>query len=133
MDERDVERMIELLTLQYGAEDVYTQVQRPLPLGRKSIEILLINTIIPYQYAYAQGRITTNRNQIASESIAALEKITKEDNTIIRQWTMLGQHVESAADTQALLHLYQNYCQPHLCYNCHVGHQVFTYKQLELF
>ncbi len=130
MEERNVDKMVELLSIQYGEDSVYTQVRRPLPLGRKSIEILLINTIIPYQYAYAHARGNTQDMNIA---LTYMEQIPKEDNRIIRQWTMIGQHVASAADTQALLHLYQNYCQPHLCYNCHVGYQVFAHKQLELF
>ena len=56
-----------------------------------------------------------------------------ENNTIVRQWRMLGQKVSSAADTQALLHLYQHYCQPHGCLNCEVGYQIFIDKQLKLF
>jgi len=45
----------------------------------------------------------------------------------------LGQEVKNAADTQALLHLYQNYCQHHECINCEVGYQIFQDKQLKLF
>ena len=54
-----------------------------------------------------------------------MEQIAPEDNTIIRQWRMLGQQVRNAADTQALLHLYQNYCQHHECVNCEVGYRIF--------
>ena len=118
--------MVELLSLQYGDEEVYTRVQRPLPLGKSSIDILLINTVIPYKYAYMQ-------NRQVDAAIQWLNAIKKEDNTIVRQWAMLGQTIRTAADTQALIHLYQNYCQPHLCFNCQIGHQVFSYKQLELF
>ena len=60
-------------------------------------------------------------------------RVNAEDNNIIKQWKLLGQSIHSAADTQALLHLFQNYCQPHLCFNCQVGYQVFRSKQLELF
>ena len=112
---------------EYRDERVYTHVNRPLPIGRNSINILLINTVIPYRYAY------THTQSPIDNAIAWLEKIKKEDNTNIRQWALLGQKVHSAADTQSLIHLYQNYCQPHLCFNCQIGHQVFGYKQLELF
>ena len=125
MDAQTMEEMAQILTLKYAETEVYSRLQRPLPIGKKSIDILLINTVIPYKYAYTQSNI--------NDAIAWLEKIKKENNNIIRQWTMLGQKIHSAADTQALIHLYQNYCQPHLCFNCHIGHQVFTYKQLELF
>jgi hypothetical protein len=124
MDASTINDMADILTLKYSDNTTYSRVQRPLPLGRKSIEILLINTVIPYRFAYTHGNI--------QDAIKGLQHIKKEDNTIIRQWEMLGQEVHSAADTQALIHLYQNYCQPHLCFNCQIGHQVFSYKQLEL-
>ena len=57
-----------------------------------------------------------------------MEQIAPENNRIIRQWQLLGQQVHNAADTQALLHLYQNYCQPHNCINCEVGYQIFLNK-----
>ena len=126
MEAKTLEKMIDLLSIQYDNESVYTHIQRPLPLGKKSIDILLINTVIPYKYAY-------ELNGNIDKAINWLEKIKTEDNAIIRQWAMLGQEVRTAADTQALIHLYQNYCQPHLCFNCHVGYQVFAHKQLTLF
>ncbi len=126
MEAKTLEKMIDLLSIQYDNESVYTRIQRPLPLGKKSIDILLINTVIPYKYAY-------ELNGNTDKAINWLKKIKTEDNAIIRQWAMLGQEVRTAADTQALIHLYQNYCQPHLCFNCHVGYQVFAHKQLTLF
>jgi len=99
-------------------------------MGRSSIDILLINTVIPYKYAYAIHRHDTLR---AEEAVALMEQIAPENNSIIRQWRILGQEVKNAADSQALLHLYQNYCQHHECINCEVGYQIFQDKQLRLF
>ena len=99
-------------------------------VGRSSIDILLINTVIPYKYAYARYR---NNAQEAEKALALMEQIAPENNTIIRQWRILGQEVKNAADSQALLHLYQNYCQHHECINCEVGYQIFQDKQLRLF
>jgi hypothetical protein len=130
IEERKIDQLVELLSLKYGDESIYQQVRPPMPLGRKSIEILLINTIIPYKYAYAYAQHGT---LAIEQALSTLEQIPNEDNSITRQWSILGQHIASAADTQALIHLYQNYCQPHLCFNCQVGYQVFAHKQLELF
>ncbi len=99
-------------------------------IGKASIDILLINTVIPYKYAYARYR---NNAQQAEEALALMERIAPENNNIIRQWRILGQEVKNAADSQALLHLYQNYCQHHECINCEVGYQIFQDKQLRLF
>ena len=100
------------------------------PVGKSSIDILLINTVIPYKYAYALHR---NNTAQAEAALSLMERIPAENNTIIRQWRVLGQEIRNAADTQALLHLYQNYCQHHECINCEVGYQIFQYRQLKLF
>jgi hypothetical protein len=100
------------------------------PLGRNSIDILLINTVIPYKYAYA---LHINNTGKAEEMLRLMEQIAPENNSIIRQWRILGQRVKNAADTQALLHLYMNYCQHHECINCEVGYKIFQDKQLKLF
>ena len=99
-------------------------------MGRSSIDILLINTVIPYKYAYALHR---NHMEQAEQALLLMEQIASENNTVIRQWRLLGQQVKTAADTQALLHLYQNYCQHHECINCEVGYQIFQQRQLRLF
>ena len=118
---------MELFTLQPGAV---------APLGRASIEILLINTVIPYKYAYAMHHRKGSGLQYtgqAEEIMALIQQIGAEDNSIIRLWRLLGQEAKTAADTQALLHLYQNYCQHHECINCEVGYKIFEQKQLKLF
>ena len=94
--------------------------------GRASIDILLINTVIPYRYAYAL-RSAAGDGQSA---MRMMEQIAAEDNTVIRQWRMLGQQISTAADSQALLHLYQNYCQHHECVNCDVGYRIFFEQRL---
>ena len=99
-------------------------------MGRTSIDILLINTVIPYKYAYAKYR---NNGEKAEKAMQLMEQIAAENNTIVRQWKVLGQEVRNAADSQALLHLYQNYCQHHECINCEVGYKIFQDKQLKLF
>ena len=121
LDTDELKQLVELFELQG------TEVP---PLGRSSIDILLINTVIPYKYAYA---LTRNRPAQAEKVLQLMESIAAENNTIVRQWRVLGQEVKNAADTQALLHLYQNYCQHHECINCEVGYKIFQDKQLKLF
>lgn len=96
-------------------------------MSRASIDILLINTVIPYKYAHAYrlSAVTHDKEQPLTEALQLMERIAPEDNTIIRQWRILGQQVHNAADSQALLHLYQNYCQHHECVNCDVGYRIF--------
>ena len=110
--------------------DALTELFAQEKLSRASIDILLINTVIPYKYAYACAVKSTDRQSAFQSALDIIERIAAEDNTVIRQWRMLGQQVRNASDTQALLHLYQNYCQHHECINCEVGYRIFFVHHL---
>jgi 4-diphosphocytidyl-2C-methyl-D-erythritol kinase len=85
---------------------------------------LLNNTFLPYRYAY---ELEVRKNHTNSKKVLRMmQQIPAEDNSIIRQWRTLGQTVENAADTQALIHLYQHYCQHERCIQCEVGQKVFA-------
>lgn len=99
------------------------QLILPPPMGQASVDILLINTFLPYRYAYAMAQ---HKIADAEMALALMNDIPAENNTIIRQWRALGQRVSSAADSQALLHLYQHYCQHERCIHCEVGSLVFS-------
>lgn len=99
-----------------------SMVALPPAIGKQSVDVLLINTLLPYRYAYA---IAHQDYGAAQAALRLMQEIPAEDNTIIRQWRMLGQQVRTAADTQALIHLYQHYCQNEGCIHCEVGQQVF--------
>ena len=107
--------------LRLSATDSAT-IDLPPAIGMSSVDVLLINTLLPYKYAYAQEQ---NDHRSMQQALALMKQLPPEDNTIIRQWRMLGQEVLSAADTQALIHLYQHYCQHERCIHCEVGSQVF--------
>ena len=115
-----MDKMRELLCLQ--SDDNDTRVLSPSAIGKRSVDILLINTLLPYRYAYA---LAHHDEQGVQEVLEWMQRIPAEDNSIIRQWRLIGQQVRSAADTQALIHLYQHYCQNQQCINCEVGKLVF--------
>ena len=103
-------------------DNTHPLLQLPAQIGKASLDILLINTLLPYRYAYAHER---HDHAAMEQSIQLMHLLPAEDNTIIRQWRMIGQSVNSAADSQALIHLYQHYCQHERCINCEVGNLVF--------
>lgn len=129
MEETGISRLHTLLELRTPHAEATARIAPAAPLGSKSIDILLINTVIPYKYAYALAREDTHG---AEQALLLLQHIAPEDNTIIRQWKLLGQSIRNAADTQALIHLFQNYCQPHRCIHCEVGHLVFESPHLAM-
>ncbi|AMM52888.1 hypothetical protein TH61_10405 [Rufibacter sp. DG15C] len=90
-------------------------------IGEESIQNLLINVVAPLFIAYSRR---TGDYFYQGKAIALLEQIPKENNKITRLYTGLGFANKSAADSQALIGLYQRYCQPKKCLNCVVGHRL---------
>lgn len=86
-------------------------------MGRDSVDILIINAVVPFKYA--RGK----------QVMDILRTLPAENNTIIRQWRELGQLVADASDSQALIHLYQTCCQTGQCLNCDVAYQIFLISQ----
>ncbi len=92
-------------------------------MGRNSVDILIINTIVPYLFLYSlKNNITSNR------ALELLKELPPEENNIIRKWKKQGIEVENAGQTQALLHIYKNYCTDKKCFRCTIGHKVLTQK-----
>lgn len=98
-----------------------TTVYHPKVLGKSMTDNILINTIIPLLYAYGQhkGKLT-----IQNRAIAFLSQIPAEKNTITRNWEKYGITNLTALDSQALIELKNNYCEPLLCLECAVGNKI---------
>lgn len=127
--QKDIASMRSLFTLQPLSTPHQPYFTTAPPMGQASIDILLINTILPYRYAYS---IAQHNAADVQQSLDLMAQLPAEDNRIIRQWRMIGQQVVSAADSQALIHLYQHYCQHERCIHCEVGQLVFEKEELTL-
>lgn len=94
---------------------------KPKRLGKDMIDRLLINVIIPIVFAY--GHLQQDAN-IIEKAIAWLQHIPTEKNHIITIWKNVGVNIEHAIDSQALLTLYNEYCEQKHCLQCAVGHTI---------
>ena len=90
-------------------------------LGRKSIDILLINTVVPFLFAHSK-----KKNAECETALKLLELIPSEKNAVVRRWVELGVSSASAFDSQALLHLKKKYCDDKKCLRCRIGHKVLS-------
>ncbi len=87
-------------------------------LGQQTVRSLVINAVVPLLLAYAQWQGDDER---CEQALHLLEELPPEENRYIHQWAEAGITSKSAMDTQALLHLFKNYCQPHKCLRCRIG------------
>ena len=91
--------------------------------GKDFVELLMINAVAPVLYYY--GKLN-NEEKYIEKSIFILENIASETNNIIRLWQSLGVQCQSAFDSQALIHLKNNYCHNLRCMQCKIGNEIMT-------
>lgn len=91
--------------------------RKPKALSRAFIDLLIINTIIPLQFAYA----ATRDESIAEELISFMNQVAPESNAIISKFEFFGVKAENAFETQALLELKKEYCNQKACLRCELG------------
>src|SRR5690606_33503586 len=98
------------------------QFDKQSPRKRKSLtasftDLLIINTIIPFRFAY--GRSTGKEN--SEELMELMQQLAPEKNTIIDKFKQFKVPVESAYDSQTLLQLKNEYCANKRCMQCALG------------
>ena len=96
---------------------------RKKTLGTASINLLMINTIIPFLFVY--GNIK-NDPSLQSKALAWLEKLPPEQNYITRRFSELDLKPGNAMQSQALLQLKTQYCEQKRCLQCRIGHKLLS-------
>jgi hypothetical protein len=89
-----------------------------IKLSKSSIQLLLINYCIPLLYAYGHEQ---QRDELKERAIQLLYSLPREKNAILTEFANAGVHARCAAETQSLLHTYNQYCAARRCLECQVG------------
>ncbi len=98
--------------------DAEQERRSPKILGKASIENIIINTIAPIQFLYAARQDTA---KLQERALQLLEAVPAEENSIMRIWQENEWTPVNAAQSQALLQLYNNYCSGKRCLECTIG------------
>lgn len=121
----DMRKLLQTDTSEYWISH-YTFGQKTIPvkksLSQASIDLLIINTVVPFLYAYGKHRSISKLTDRAS---ALLEKLKAENNYITRMWKECGLEAAHAGDSQALIQLKKSYCDPKKCLYCRIGFEYF--------
>ncbi len=89
----------------------------PKKMSSSFIDLLIINTIIPFQYLYAKSRGLENSDHIKD----IISSCPPERNRIIRSFKDFGIQASNALESQALIQLYENKCRKNGCLECRFG------------
>ncbi|NCD71297.1 DUF2851 family protein [Mucilaginibacter agri] len=90
-------------------------------MGLASIDSLLLNTLALFLFSYGRQR---QQEQYVDRSLALLEQLPAEQNSIISNFDDLGVKTKTAFESQALLELKNNYCNYKKCLQCSVGNKI---------
>jgi diketogulonate reductase-like aldo/keto reductase len=86
-------------------------------LSSEFIDLLLVNTILPLQFSYADYQGTDK----TEDFLELIKQIKAESNTVISKFASVGISSENAFQTQTLLQLKKNYCEKNRCLQCQIG------------
>ena len=89
--------------------------------GRDFIQLLVINTIVPFLFYYGKQKNTPRYQKVALE---LMEALPAESNTILDGWHDLGVTARHAYQSQALIHLKTRYCDVKRCLECAIGNAI---------
>ncbi len=100
-------------------------ISKPKTFGATAINLLLINTIVPFLFLFGKHR---DEYAYCEHALDLLEQMPPEANHIQKNWNRMGMEAVNAFESQALLQLYNNYCKNFRCLECGIGHQVLLQK-----
>lgn len=98
---------------------------RQKTLSNTSLDLLIINTVVTFLYAY--GLHKGNR-VLCARAGSFLEELKAENNYITRMWEQCGMKASNAADSQALIQLKKEYCDKKKCLYCRIGYEYLKRK-----
>lgn len=95
----------------------------PKQISQELIHRVIINVLIPLKLAYAKSI----GKDVLDEVIENLYVLPAEKNTITEGFSDLGFVAKNAFDSQALVELKLNFCEPKNCLNCNFGLQILKH------
>ncbi|MDR2223461.1 MAG: DUF2851 family protein [Flavobacteriaceae bacterium] len=94
-------------------------------LSNSFIDLVIINTIVPFQLAYTKYK--GDDTEPIDALVEMMYQLKPEQNSIITFFESLGVSITSAFDTQALLQLKTRYCNHNKCMQCAIGKYIINY------
>ncbi|RAI95272.1 DUF2851 family protein [Algoriphagus yeomjeoni] len=89
-----------------------------LGVSSTALELLVINYVIPLWFAY--GRYF-EESDWQERCFDLLQEVSAENNHIIRRFQTHGWSAGNGFDSQGMIGLFKNYCQPKKCLQCKIA------------
>ena len=86
-------------------------------LSQSFVDLIVINTIIPLQFAFAKSQGKENSEDL----MQLLNAVAPEKNSIVDKFGSFGINPKNAFESQSLLQLKNEYCNKSRCLECAIG------------
>ncbi|MBR4783310.1 MAG: DUF2851 family protein [Bacteroidaceae bacterium] len=109
-----------------GPEEI-RKVFDDINMPQASVNVLIINAVIPFFYAYGRYR---GNSRMQAKALKWLAVMPAEDNKYTRKFKLNSspvadpeRSINTAADSQAIIQLVTRYCERRDCLRCQLGYQ----------
>lgn len=95
----------------------------PIQMSRASLDLIIINAIVPLLYAWG---IKHKEQWRIDKAIDLMSELKPENNSLVRMFTDRGIKCPDALTSQGLIQLRRTYCEQRKCLMCRIGHRILT-------
>lgn len=95
-------------------------------MGEDSFQLILVNVLVPFLFLYGEQN---NKPELKERALKILEELPAENNTLLRHWATAGIEAANALESQALIHLHNEYCEPKRCLECSIGQRIILHGE----
>jgi hypothetical protein len=132
LDTQTVEELIKMFTVtashywqSHYRFGVSTKKTGKRTLGKQAVISLLINTVLPFLFAYSRWN---NNEDLRNRVVDFYEKLDLESNAVTRKYIALRPDFSNALHSQALIQLHNKYCLQKQCLHCGIGLHLLKVK-----
>jgi len=93
-------------------------------IGKQTKEILIINTVIPFLFAYGEVQ---QKNYYCQRALDWIQKLKAEKNNIVYMWKSFNFAMDHAGQSQGGIQLYRRYCMEKKCSSCLIGNEILNH------
>jgi hypothetical protein len=102
-------------------------VNRKKVFGDQIFKLIVINVVVPFYFLFGESQ---NKLILKDRALDILEQMPAESNSAINRWAGAGIVAGNALESQALLQLQHNYCEPRKCLDCTIGHKIIVHEPI---
>jgi hypothetical protein len=92
-------------------------------LTKEFIQHSLLNAYVSLLFTYGDY---IDQAAMKNKALEWLKQLPTEKNNILQRYADRGYEATSASESQALLHLYKNYCSSKKCLDCAIGYRILS-------